>query len=268
MFLILRKRHVVAILACCLLLIGGPIAYRYTAGAAVATGGAVSWGLSFQGAQGNTPVVDASQDELKPYNAYYIGDTNEKKVYLTFDCGYENGYTASILDTLKKQDVKAAFFVVGHYIDTSPDLVKRMMAEGHTVGNHTFHHPDMAKIQDKASFEKEIKSLEEAYQTATDQPMKKYYRPPQGKYSKENLQMANDLGYKTIFWSLAYVDWYVDKQPSHADAMKKLTTRIHPGAVILLHSTSKTNAEILDQLITEWKNQGYTFGTLDELTSK
>lgn len=267
MYLIVKKRHIVGAVLCCLLLITGPVAYRYAVGRAVQTGGAVSWGLSFQGAEGNTPVVDASDDELKPYNAYYIGDTSQKKVYLTFDCGYENGYTASILDTLKKQEVKAAFFVVGHYIDTSPDLVKRMTQEGHIVGNHTFHHPDMAKIQDKASFEKEIQSLEQAYQTCTGEQMKKFYRPPQGKYSKENLQMANELGYRTIFWSLAYVDWYVDKQPSHEEAMKKLTTRIHPGAVILLHSTSKTNAEILDQLITEWKNQGYTFGTLEELTA-
>lgn len=267
MYFILKKRHVAAVLACCLLLIGGPLAYRFTAGAAVETGAAVSWGLSFQGPQGNTPVVDASDADLKPYHAYYRGDTSQKKVYLTFDCGYENGNTSSILDTLKKQNVKAAFFVVGHYIDTSADLVKRMTEEGHIVGNHTYHHPDMAKIQDKASFEKEIKSLEEAYEAAVGQPMKKFYRPPQGKYSKENLQMANELGYRTIFWSLAYVDWQVDKQPSHDEAMKKLTTRIHPGAVILLHSTSKTNAEILDQLITEWKKMGYTFGTLDELVA-
>ena len=267
MFVILRKRHIVGVLMCCLLLIGGPIAYRTAASRAVETGGAVNWGLSFQGEKGNTPVVDASDDELKPYNAYYIGDTQQQKIYLTFDCGYENGYTSSILDTLKKQDVKAAFFVVGHYINSSPDLVKRMNDEGHIVGNHTFNHPDMAKIQDKASFEKEIQSLEDAYQTVTGQPIKKFYRPPQGKYSTENLKMANEMGYKTIFWSLAYVDWYVDKQPSHDDAMKKLTKRVHPGAVILLHSTSKTNAEILDQLITEWKNQGYTFGTLEELCS-
>lgn len=268
MFVIVRKRHIIGVLVCCLLLIGGPMVYGFASNRAVQTGGAADWGLSFQGEKGNTPVVDASDDELKPYNAYYIGDTSQKKVYLTFDCGYENGYTTAILDALKKHEVKAAFFVVGHYINSSPDLVKRMVDEGHIVGNHTYNHPDMAKITDKAAFQKEISSLEELYQETTGKTMQKFYRPPQGKYSTDNLKMANELGYKTIFWSLAYVDWYVDKQPSPQDAMAKLTKRIHPGAVILLHSTSKTNAEILDQLIGEWKADGYTFGTLDELVAE
>ena len=140
-----------------------------------------------------------------------------------------------------------------------------MEAEGHIVGNHTFHHPDMSKIAEMTSFQKEIQDLENLYKETTGQDLPKYYRPPQGKYSEQNLKQANELGYKTVFWSLAYVDWYTDKQPTHEQAFEKLVPRIHPGAVVLLHSTSKTNAEILDELLTKWEQQGYTFGTLDEL---
>lgn len=224
-----------------------------------------NWGLSFR-EKGKTPIGNATADFLKQYNAYYVGDTSQKVIYLTFDAGYENGYTASILDTLKKHNVKATFFVVGNYVQTSPDLVKRMCEEGHTVGNHTFHHYDMSKISDMESFQKEITSLEELFKQTTGQDLQKFYRPPQGKYNINNLQQANELGYKTIFWSLAYVDWYVDKQPTHEEAFSKLLPRIHPGAIVLLHSTSKTNAEILDELLTKWEEEGYTFGSLNDLT--
>ncbi len=223
-----------------------------------------NWGLSFQ-QEGQTPVGNATADFLKQYDAYYAGDPGKKVIYLTFDAGYENGYTPAILDALKKHNAKATFFVVGNYIETSPDLVKRMVAEGHTVGNHTFHHPDMSKIGDQASFQTELQSLEKLYKETTGQDMKKYYRPPQGKYSESNLKMAHEMGYKTIFWSLAYVDWYVDQQPSAQEAFDKLLPRIHPGAVVLLHSTSKTNSEILDELLTKWEAEGYTFGTMDDL---
>ena len=140
-----------------------------------------------------------------------------------------------------------------------------MAAEGHIVGNHTFHHPDMSKLASKEAFEKELTDLEDLYQQVTGQPMKKYYRPPQGKYSEENLKMASELGYKTFFWSLAYVDWYEDKQPTKEEAFQKLLGRIHPGAIVLLHSTSKTNGQILDELLTKWEEMGYRFGSLDEL---
>ena len=177
-------------------------------------------------------------------------------------------HTPSILDALKKHQVPAAFFVVGNYLETSPDLVKRMISEGHIVANHTYHHPDMSKISDRESFAKELSSLEALYTEITGETMRKYYRPPQGKYSKVNLQMAKDLGYQTFFWSLAYVDWYQDKQPAKEEAFKKLLGRIHPGAIVLLHSTSSTNAEILDELLTKWAEIGYRFGTLDELVQK
>ena len=223
-----------------------------------------NWGLSFQ-QEGKPPVGNATSDYLKQFQAHYIADTTDPVIYLTFDAGYENGNTAVILDALKKHNAPAAFFLVGNYLETSPELVKRMVAEGHTVGNHTWHHPDMSKIADQASFSEELSKLEEKYQKITGQTMKKYYRPPQGKYSEQNLKQASELGYKTFFWSLAYVDWYVDKQPTHEQAFEKLTTRIHPGAIVLLHSTSKTNAEILDELLTKWEAAGYTFGTLQEL---
>ncbi len=223
-----------------------------------------NWGLSFQ-QEGKPPVGNATADYLKQFQAFYVNQTDEKVIYLTFDAGYENGNTAPILDALKKHHAPAAFFLVGNYLETSPELVKRMVEEGHTVGNHTYHHPDMSRISTRESFNQELTDLEALYQQTTGQPMKKYYRPPQGKYSEANLRMAKDLGYTTFFWSLAYVDWYEDKQPSHEEAFKKLLGRIHPGAVVLLHSTSKTNGEILDELLTRWEEMGYRFGDLEEL---
>lgn len=231
------------------------------ASSALSTG---SWGLSFR-QEGAPPIGNAGKDQLRQYQAAYIGNTNEKVLYLTFDAGYENGCTAKILDTLKEKQVPAAFFLVGNYIRQSPDLVRRMVAEGHTVGNHTMHHYDMSRLSDKAAFSKELTDLEALYKETVGQELPKYYRPPQGIYSEENLKMAQELGYKTLFWSLAYVDWNNDSQPTREAAFAKLLPRTHNGAVVLLHSTSKTNAEILGELIDKWKEAGYRFGTLDEL---
>jgi len=166
---------------------------------------------------------------------------------------------------LKKHQVPAAFFLVGNYIESSPQLVKRMVKEGHVVGNHTYTHPDMSAISTKENFSNELCKLEDAYEKITGEKMKKFYRPPQGKYSEENLKMAQQLGYKTIFWSLAYVDWYEDDQPTKDEAFDKLLPRIHPGAIVLLHSTSRTNAEILDELLTKWKDMGYSFKSIEDL---
>lgn len=223
-----------------------------------------NWGLSFQ-TEGQPPTANATFDELKKFDAFYAEDTTEKVLYLTFDAGYENGNTPAILDALKKHHVPAAFFVVGNFLSTSPDLVKRMNDEGHIVGNHTYHHPDMSKISSMETFSKEINDVETLYEEITGEKMTKYYRPPQGKYSEENLKMAKELGYKTFFWSLAYVDWYQDDQPTKEEAFDKLLGRIHPGAIVLLHSTSKTNADILDELLTKWEEMGYTFKSLDQL---
>ena len=231
------------------------------ASSALSTG---SWGLSFR-QEGAPPIGNAGKDQLRQYQAAYIGNTNEKVLYLTFDAGYENGCTAKILDTLKEKQVPAAFFLVGNYIRQSPDLVRRMVAEGHIVGNHTMHHYDMSRLSDKAAFSKELTDLEALYKETVGQELPKFYRPPQGIYSEENLKMAQELGYKTLFWSLAYVDWNNDAQPTREAAFAKLLPRTHNGAVVLLHSTSKTNAEILGELIDKWKEAGYRFGTLEEL---
>ena len=223
-----------------------------------------SWGLSFR-TEGAPPVGPAGTAQLKRFDAVYLGDTSKKVLYLTFDAGYENGCTEKILDALKKHNVKAAFFLVGNYLEQNADLVRRMVEEGHIVGNHTMHHPDMSKISDPAAFEKELSGLEDLYQQITGKEMPKYYRPPQGIYSEDNLRMAKEMGYKTVFWSRAYVDWNNDAQPTAEQAYSKLLPRTHNGAVVLLHSTSKTNAQILDDLLTKWEAMGYTFGTLDEI---
>ncbi len=223
-----------------------------------------AWGLSFR-QEGAPPIGNAGKDQLKQYDAAYIGDTSEKVLYLTFDAGYENGCTEKILDVLKQHQVPAAFFLVGNYIEKNADLVRRMAQEGHTVGNHTMHHPDMSKLSDKDAFAKELQDLEALYKETTGQELPKYYRPPQGTYSQENLKNAQELGYKTVFWSLAYVDWNNDSQPTKEQAFSKLLPRTHPGAVVLLHSTSQTNAQILDELLTKWEAEGYHFGTMEEL---
>ena len=223
-----------------------------------------NWGLGGYGENGEKPTGNVSSQELAKYDAYYLSDTQEKVLYLTFDEGYENGNTEPILDALKKHNVSATFFVVGHYLETAPELVKRMVAEGHTVGNHTYHHPDMSSISDMESFRQEMEEVEKLYKEITGQEMVKYYRPPQGKYSMENLKMAQELGYHTFFWSLAYVDWYKDKQPSKEEAFSNLLGRIHPGSIVLLHSTSATNGQILDELLGKWEERGYVFSTLDD----
>lgn len=265
MIFILRKKLLIRIAVLCFVLLLAVILLVFMLKKdTVATAGEGDWGLSFQQA-GQPPVANATKEELAKVQAYYCEDTEEKVLYLTFDAGYENGYTAKILDVLKEEKVTATFFVVGNYLETSPELVKRMVKEGHIVGNHTYHHPDMSQISSKEAFEEELKSLETLYEEVTGQKMQKYYRPPQGKYSTANLQMAKEMGYTTIFWSLAYVDWYQDQQPTKEEAIKTLIPRTHPGAIILLHSTSKTNAEVLEQLITKWKQQGYTLKSLDQL---
>lgn len=225
---------------------------------------AASWGLSYPH-PGLSPAGNATAEELAVYDAAYLGDPGEKVLYLTFDAGYENGHTAAILDVLAKHKAPAAFFVVGPYIEQNPELIRRMAAEGHTVGNHSWHHWDMDRIADKAVFEKELSDVAAAYKAVTGAEMPRFYRPPRGVYAEENLKQAQALGWKTVFWSLAYVDWKQDAQPSREEAFAKLLPRVHNGAVVLLHSTSATNAEILDELLTKWEEMGFRFGTLDEL---
>lgn len=225
------------------------------------------WGLSF-GESGTQPTGNAAAEDLAWYDAYYVGGDDEKVIYLSFDCGYENGNTEPILDALKKHDVQATFFVVGHFLETAPDMAKRMVAEGHAVGNHTYHHLDMPTISDRETFQSEMDDVANLFYEITGTELSMYYRPPQGKCNEQNLKMAQELGYDTVFWSLAYVDWNQDDQPSHEEAFEKLTTRVHPGAIVLLHNTSQTNGEILDELLTKWEEMGYSFRPLSELTGE
>lgn len=224
---------------------------------------AENWGLGF-GEEGTVPTGMNTPEELAQCGAYYVADTEEKKIYLTFDCGYELGYTEAILDALKKHSVKGTFFVVGHYLEESPELVKRMVEEGHTVANHSYNHPDMTSLSDEELI-KELQTNADKFKELTGEEMINYYRPPQGKYTLENLKKIQDLGYHTFFWSLAYMDWDVKKQPTHEEAFDKLLTRIHPGAIVLLHNTSQTNGEIMEELLTKWEEMGYTFGELSEI---
>lgn len=264
----LFKRKAVPL--CALLLIlgaaaGGTALYRASAPPEAVTTAATDWGLSFQ-SEGQPPIGNATPEALAAMGARFLGDASQPTIYITFDAGFENGNTAQILDALKKHNAPAAFFLVGNYIKTSPDLVKRMVAEGHIVGNHTMTHPDMSKISDLESFKAELTGLEDLYREATGEELPRFYRPPQGKFSEENLKQAQSLGYTTVFWSLAYVDWYADNQPTPEQAFSKLIPRIHNGAIVLLHSTSSTNAAILDELLTKWEEAGYTFGRLTDLT--
>lgn len=209
------------------------------------------------------PELEARFSFIKEHGGYYIGP-DEKVLYLTFDAGYENGNVSRILDVLKEHDVKGAFFVLENLILRSPDLVMRMANEGHLICNHTGRHKDMTKLNYE-QFAMELKSLDSVCMELTGKCAAKFYRPPEGAFNEDNLVYAERLGYKTVFWSLAYADWDNNKQPSREAAKKLLRDNTHNGAIILLHPTSKTNADILGDMIEEWKGMGYRFGTLDEL---
>ncbi|MFQ6832834.1 polysaccharide deacetylase family protein [Butyricicoccus pullicaecorum] len=260
-----KIRSALGAVALVLMLAGAGTAYDKWFGPVTTVNAEVTnWGLSFP-TPGQPPVGNASSEELEALSARYLGDVSEPVIYLTFDAGFENGNTPAILDALKKHHASAAFFLVGNYLETAPDLVRRMVEEGHVVGNHTTSHPDMSKIADLETFQQELKGVEDLYREVTGEEMLKLYRPPQGKFSLENLKQAQQLGYTTVFWSLAYVDWYTDNQPTKEQAFDKLLPRIHNGAIVLLHSTSSTNAQILDELLTKWEQAGYRFGNLKEL---
>lgn len=223
---------------------------------------------------GTQPTCDAELSFVEKYNGYYIDRKNsdptaaEKVIYLTFDAGYENGNISKILDTLKAENVPGAFFVLENLISKNPELIKRMAEEGHLVCNHTAKHHDMTKYHTSETFLAELANLEKICTDTTGVEISKYYRPPEGRFSEENLQFANDGGYKTIFWSFGYVDWDNERQMSPDDAMNKILGGLHNGEVLLLHPTSATNAAIMGRLITELKAKGYRFGTLDELTAQ
>lgn len=204
---------------------------------------------------------------LDKYDGYYVGDTSQKVIYLTFDEGYENGYTSSILDTLKKCDVKAAFFVTRPYIKSHPELVKRMAAEGHIVGNHTNTHPVLPTISNEKVID-EIKSTADYFQQVTGAKMPLFFRPPEGVWSERTLYITKSLGYKTILWSMAYADWDINKQPGKDAACRFVDTYYHNGAILLLHAVSKSNAQALEDIINNLKAKGYRFAPLTELGNK
>ena len=201
------------------------------------------------------------------YQGYYLDYKDNKAIYLTFDEGYENGYTGKILDILKENNVKAAFFVTTDYVNGNKELVKRMASEGHVVCNHSTTHPSMAAIaiKDELSFNKELVECEKAFERVTGSKMHKYFRPPMGKYSELSLYYAQKLQYRTIFWSFAYEDWQPTKQPTTEYAKKLIMDRTHGGGIYLLHAVSKTNTEILDWVIKEWKNKGFQLKALYEI---
>ncbi len=214
------------------------------------------------------PVCDRQFSYIDDYDAYYIdpaADECNRTIYLTFDAGYENGNIKKILDILKQENVPAAFFILDNLIYKNADLLTRMHNEGHLVCNHTTKHRDMS-IADEASFKEEIRKMERVYQERIGVEMAKYYRPPEGRFVEDNLQWAQELGYKTILWSFAYPDWDNGRQPAPQKAKSKIISNTHPGEILLMHPTSQTNAEILHELIREWREMGYRFGTLDELS--
>ena len=219
------------------------------------------------------PEADEALRMVERYDGFYVdhrhGDRDrDKVVYLTFDAGYENGNVEKILNVLKEESVPAAFFILGNLIRRNKSLVERMQNEGHLVCNHTMHHHNMTRVSSEREFERELASLEALYRETFGNDMARYYRPPEGTFNEATMRYAQNLGYKTIFWSIAYADWDNDRQPSAEQAKEKILGNLHNGAVILLHPTSATNASIMKDLITEIKKEGYRFGTLHELTAK
>lgn len=223
----------------------------------------VGWG--FKKIKNSEPeIFDETKTLFRKYNTFYMDERRDKVLYLTFDEGYENGYTAQILDVLQKCNVPAAFFVTGPYIETERELIERMISEGHIVGNHTVHHPNLPKLESAEKMAEELCVLNEKFLTAYGVPMK-YMRPPEGEYSERLLKLADTLGYKTIFWSFAYRDWNPDLQKGAAYAFEQVTPYIHDGAILLLHAVSKDNADALEEIINYAKNLGYEFKSLDNL---
>ena len=223
-----------------------------------------------RGKGGATPTFPKEAEEIKQYDAYFIDETasdTKKVIYLTFDAGYENGNVEKILDILKEENVPAAFFLLDNIILKNTDLVLRMADEGHLVCNHTKNHKDLS-LSDRNEISRNLCALEKIYEEKTGREMAKYFRFPEGNYSINSLKCLKELGYKTVFWSFAYDDWDNGRQPDSKKAIKKVLDNTHNGAIMLFHPTSSTNAEILPHLISEWKKQGYSFGTLDQLCSK
>ncbi|MDR2166889.1 MAG: polysaccharide deacetylase family protein [Clostridiales bacterium] len=221
------------------------------------------WGITRSKIAGEPPRWDGGF-ELLDYNAYYLGDISEKVVYLTFDEGYEAGYTTVILDVLRDKQVPAAFFVTKSYIEEHGDLIARMVNEGHIVGNHTIRHKSSPSLSD-AEFRAELAGVADYFKQTFGQEMPRFFRPPMGEYSLRTLRLAQDEGYATIFWSFAYVDWRRDKQPGADYALKRVADNLHNGAILLLHAVSSSNAEAMADIIDTARAAGYEFKCLEHL---
>ncbi|MVP01207.1 delta-lactam-biosynthetic de-N-acetylase [Paenibacillus sp. N10] len=219
--------------------------------------------------KGELPSINEEgfKELLQKHEAIFLGDTRQKELYLTFDNGYENGYTVKVLDILKEKKVPAAFFITGHYVEDQPELVKRMVNEGHIIGNHSWSHPDMTRISDE-KIKTELEKLKEQVTSLTGQKTMNYMRPPRGIFSERMLSVSKDLGYINVYWSVAYKDWDVKDQKGGDYAYEKVTAQLHPGAVILLHSVSKDNTEALGKIIDYAHKHGYEFKSLDKLSFK
>jgi peptidoglycan-N-acetylmuramic acid deacetylase len=241
--------------------------FSFTVEANAVSNSKIGWG--FKKAENGEPAqAGKAYDELlQKYGAFYKADPNKKEIYLTFDNGYENGYTEKILDVLKKEKVPATFFVTGHYLNSASELVKRMVKEGHIVGNHSWHHPDFTQVSDQRVKE-ELQKVKDKTAELTGQEKMEYLRPPRGVFSERTLKLAKEEGYTHVFWSVAFVDWKTDQQKGWKYSYDNIMKQIHPGAVILLHTVSKDNADALEKAIQDLKKQGYTFKSLDNLKKK
>ena len=219
----------------------------------------VGWG--FRRTQDGPEFTQDQIRQMSEYDCIYREITDEKNIYLTFDEGYENGYTSLILDTLREKDVKAAFFVTGQYVKENPEIIKRMAKEGHIIGNHTVNHPSLPEIKDSESLKEELYELDRLIYGICGEKTA-FLRPPRGEYSERTLAMTRDMGYTNVFWSQAYVDW--NDNVSSDEAFKRITSDIHPGCVLLLHAVSKGNADSLANVIDHARKEGYTFKSLIE----
>src|SRR5690625_3140752 len=213
------------------------------------------------------PDIGQYQEIIEKYDAYYADESGEKVIYLTFDNGYEQGHTENILNVLQQEKVPATFFVTGHYVEEEPELIKRMVDDGHIIGNHSYHHPDFTKTSQE-EIKEELATLEQAVAEVSDQKELQYLRPPRGTFNEDTLAWTNDLGYIHVFWSLAFKDWVTDEQKGWQYAYDQIMDQIHPGAIVLLHTVSSDNAEALERVISDLKDQGYTFKSLDDLHFK
>ena len=229
----------------------------------VTSSGKICWGLK-RGENGNPPEVGTKASNLlEKYNGLYIGNVKEKTIYLTFDEGYENGYTDDILDTLREKNVKAVFFITGDYFEKCPELIRRMVEEGHEVGNHTMNHPSLAEVS-YSEAESEILELSRQFKNKFNKEMR-FLRPPKGEYDEKTLQVTKNLSLRCLMWSFAYQDWLVNKQKGTEFAHKTVTDNLHNGAVLLLHAVSSDNAGALGDIIDTARAKGYKFGTPDQL---